>query len=226
MTEHKSIAVDGPSGAGKSTLAKLLARELGFLYVDTGAIYRTVGLKAWRAGVDPEDGAAVTALLPGLNIDMRYGGDGLQHMYLDGEDVTDAIRQHVISRYTSCVSAIPEVRAFLLDRQRALAREHDVIMDGRDIGTVVLPQADVKIFLTATPEARARRRWLELQDRGEQAQFDTVLRDVKERDQRDANRSTAPLRQAEDAILADTTELDLDQSLALLIQIVKERLQA
>ena len=150
----------------------------------------------------------------------------MQRMYLNGEDVSQAIRQHEISRYASCVSALPEVRSFLLDRQRQLAREHDVVMDGRDIGTVVLPQADVKIFLTATPEARARRRWLELQDRGEQAQFDTVLRDVKERDQRDANRSTAPLRQAEDAILADTTELDLDQSLALLIQIVKERLQA
>ena len=226
MTEHKSIAVDGPSGAGKSTLAKLLARELGFLYVDTGAIYRTVGLKAWRAGVDPEDGAAVTALLPGLNIDMRYGGDGLQHMYLDGEDVTDAIRQHVISRYTSCVSAIPEVRAFLLDRQRALAREHDVIMDGRDIGTVVLPQADVKIFLTAAPEARARRRWLELQQRGEDTDYETVLRDVIDRDEKDTNRATAPLRQAEDAVLADTTQLDLEQSLDLLIHIAKERLQA
>lgn len=145
MTKHKSIAVDGPSGAGKSTLAKLLARRLGFLYVDTGAIYRTVGLRAYRAGVDPEDEAAVTALLDGLDIELKYGADGLQHMYLDGEDVTDAIRQHVISRYTSGVSAIPAVRAFLLERQRDMAREHDVIMDGRDIGTVVLPGADVKI---------------------------------------------------------------------------------
>ena len=157
MTKHKSIAVDGPSGAGKSTLAKLLARRLGFLYVDTGAIYRTVGLRAYRAGVDPEDEAAVTALLDGLDIELKYGADGLQHMYLDGEDVTDAIRQHVISRYTSGVSAIPAVRAFLLERQRDMAREHDVIMDGRDIGTVVLPGADVKIFLTASPEDRARR---------------------------------------------------------------------
>ncbi len=226
MSKRRSIAIDGPSGAGKSTLARALARSLGYLYVDTGAIYRTVGLQAFRNGIDPENGDAVVALLPGLDIGLGYGEDGVQRMYLNGEDVSQAIRQHEISRYASCVSALPEVRSFLLDRQRQLAREHDVVMDGRDIGTVVLPQADVKIFLTATPEARARRRWLELQDRGEQAQFDTVLRDVKERDQRDANRSTAPLRQAEDAILADTTELDLDQSLALLIQIVKERLQA
>ncbi|WP_297289127.1 (d)CMP kinase [uncultured Flavonifractor sp.] len=226
MSKRRSIAIDGPSGAGKSTLARALARSLGYLYVDTGAIYRTVGLQAFRNGIDPENGDAVVALLPGLDIGLGYGEDGVQRMYLNGEDVSQVIRQHEISRYASCVSALPEVRSFLLDRQRQLAREHDVVMDGRDIGTVVLPQADVKIFLTATPEARARRRWLELQDRGEQAQFDTVLRDVKERDQRDANRSTAPLRQAEDAILADTTELDLDQSLALLIQIVKERLQA
>ena len=157
MTKHKSIAVDGPSGAGKSTLARLLARRRGFLYVDIGAIYRAVGLRAYRAGVDPEDEAAVTALLDGLDIELKYGADGLQHMYLDGEDVTDAIRQHVISRYTSGVSAIPAVRAFLLERQRDMAREHDVIMDGRDIGTVVLPGADVKIFLTASPEDRARR---------------------------------------------------------------------
>lgn len=226
MTEHKSIAVDGPSGAGKSTLAKLLARELGFLYVDTGAIYRTVGLKAWRAGVDPEDGAAVTALLPGLNIDMRYGGDGLQHMYLDGEDVTDAIRQHVISRYTSCVSAIPEVRAFLLDRQRALAREHDVIMDGRDIGTVVLPQADVKIFLTASPEDRARRRYEELCQRGQETDYDTVLRDVLQRDEHDSSRAAAPLRRAEDALLVDTTGNSLEESLGVLLETIKERLKA
>ncbi len=178
MTKHKSIAVDGPSGAGKSTLAKLLARRLGFLYVDTGAIYRTVGLRAYRAGVDPEDEAAVTALLDGLDIELKYGADGLQHMYLDGEDVTDAIRQHVISRYTSGVSAIPAVRAFLLERQRDMAREHDVIMDGRDIGTVVLPGADVKIFLTASPEDRARRRFDELRKRGQEADYDTVLRDI------------------------------------------------
>ena len=226
MTKHKSIAVDGPSGAGKSTLAKLLARRLGFLYVDTGAIYRTVGLRAYRAGVDPEDEAAVTALLDGLDIELKYGADGLQHMYLDGEDVTDAIRQHVISRYTSGVSAIPAVRAFLLERQRDMAREHDVIMDGRDIGTVVLPGADVKIFLTASPEDRARRRFDELRKRGQEAAYDTVLRDIILRDEHDTRRSAAPLRQAKDALLVDTTGNSLDESLDVLLETIKERLKA
>ena len=226
MTKHRSIAIDGPSGAGKSTLARALAKALGYLYVDTGAIYRTVGLRAFRTGADPEDREAVIALLPGLDIGLGYGEDGEQRMYLNGEDVSQAIRQHEISRYACCVSAIPEVRAFLLDRQRKLAQEHDVVMDGRDIGTVVLPQADVKIFLTAAPEARARRRWLELKERGQSADYEAVLRDVKERDEKDSTRSAAPLRQAEDAGLADTTQLDLQQSLDLLIQIAKEQLQA
>ena len=226
MSIQRSIAIDGPAGAGKSTLAKALARELGYVYVDTGAIYRTVGLAACRAGVDPEDGAAVAALLPGLDITMGYGPDGVQRMYLNGEDVSQAIRQHEISRYASCVSALPAVRAFLLERQRKLAQAQDVVMDGRDIGTVVLPGAGVKIFLTAAPEARARRRWLELNERGQQADYDTVLRDVLERDRRDESRAAAPHRRAADAALADTTELDLDQSLALLSKIVKERLGA
>ena len=220
------IALLGDNGAGKSTLAKLLARRLGFLYVDTGAIYRTVGLRAYRAGVDPEDEAAVTALLDGLDIELKYGADGLQHMYLDGEDVTDAIRQHVISRYTSGVSAIPAVRAFLLERQRDMAREHDVIMDGRDIGTVVLPGADVKIFLTASPEDRARRRFDELRKRGQEADYDTVLRDIILRDEHDTRRSAAPLRQAEDALLVDTTGNSLDESLDVLLETIKERLKA
>ena len=223
--KHKSIAIDGPSGAGKSTLAKALAEALGFLYVDTGAIYRTVGLRAFRAGADPADPAAVVPLLEGLDIGMRHAGDGLQRMYLNGEDVTEAIRRHEISAYASAVSAIPAVRAFLLEQQRALAREHDVVMDGRDIGTVVLPEADVKIFLTAAPEVRARRRWLELKQRGQETGFDTVLRDVLARDEQDTHRSAAPLRQAEDAVLADTTDKDLEQSLALLTQIAKERLE-
>ena len=226
VSKHRSIAIDGPSGAGKSTLAKQLAEKLGFLYVDTGAIYRTVGLQAFRTGTNPEDGAGVIALLKDLNIQLAYGTDGLQHMYLNGEDVTEEIRRHEISAYASSVSAIPEVRAFLLEQQRSLARSHDVVMDGRDIGTVVLPEADVKIFLTAAPEARARRRWLELKQRGQETAFDTVLRDVLERDERDINRATAPLRQAEDAVLADTTDMDLEQSLTLLINIAKERLQA
>ena len=222
---HRSIAIDGPSGAGKSTLAKALAEALGFLYVDTGAISRTVGLQVFRAGADPSNPAEVIPLLEGLDIGMKYAADGLQHMYLNGEDVTAEIRRHEISAYASAVSAIPEVRAFLLEQQRALAREHDVVMDGRDIGTVVLPRADVKIFLTAAPEVRARRRWLELKQRGQPADFETVLRDVKARDEQDSHRSAAPLRQAEDAVLADTTDKNLEQSLALLTQIAKERLE-
>ena len=221
---HRSIAIDGPSGAGKSTLAKALAEALGFLYVDTGAIYRTVGLQAFRAGVDPSDPQAVIPLLKALDIAMKYGSDGLQHMYLNGEDVTAEIRRHEISAFASAVSAIPEVRAFLMEQQRSLAREHDVVMDGCDIGTVVLPGADVKIFLTAAPEVRARRRWLELQQRGQPADYETVLRDVKARDAQDTSRAAAPLRQAEDAVLADTTDKDLEQSLALLKLIAKEHL--
>ena len=226
MREHKSVAIDGPSGAGKSTLAKLAAQKLGYLYVDTGAIYRTVGLRALRAGVDPTDAAAVTALLDGLRIGMEYAEDGLQHMYLDGEDVTGAIREHIISRYASGVSAIPAVRAFLLERQRELARENDVIMDGRDIGTVVLPGADVKIFLTATPEARAQRRYRELLERGQEADYETVLHDVVERDRKDTERAAAPLRQAEDAVLVDTTGKDLEESLELLLEAIKEKTKA
>ena len=226
MKQHRSIAIDGPSGAGKSTLAKRLAEALGYLYVDTGAIYRTVGLQAFRTGADPSDPAAVIPLLRDIQIRLAYGKDGLQHMYLNGEDVTADIRRHEISAYASGVSAIPEVRAFLLEQQRGLAEEHDVVMDGRDIGTVVLPDADVKIFLTAAPEARARRRWLELKERGQETAFETVLHDVPERDEKDTSRAAAPLRQAEDAVLADTTEKDLEQSLALLMHIVKEHLQA
>lgn len=226
MKQHRSVAIDGPSGAGKSTLAKRLAEALGYLYVDTGAIYRTVGLQAFRTGADPSDPAAVIPLLQDIQIRLAYGEDGLQHMYLNGEDVTAEIRRHEISAYASGVSAIPEVRAFLLEQQRSLAEEHDVVMDGRDIGTVVLPDADVKIFLTAAPEARARRRWLELKERGQETAFETVLHDVLERDDRDTSRAAAPLRQAEDAVLADTTEKDLEQSLELLMHIVKEHLQA
>lgn len=162
----KSVAIDGPAGAGKSTLARKLAEKLGFLYVDTGAIYRTVALAVLRAGVDPSDGGGVVPLLKDLEIRMGYGQDGVQRMYLAGEDVSEAIREHHISGVASQVSAMPEVRAFLLGFQRRQAQEQDVVMDGRDIGTVVLPEADVKIFLTAAPEARARRRLLELKQRG------------------------------------------------------------
>ena len=219
-----SIAIDGPSGAGKSTLAKMIAAELNFLYVDTGAIYRTVGLYAKKNNVDPHDGPAVTALLDTIQIDMNYGEDGLQRMYLNGEDVTTDIRQHEISAYASAVSAIPEVRAFLLDMQRSFARTNNVVMDGRDIGTVVLPDAQVKIFLTADPEDRARRRYEELLQRGQQAEYETVLKDLIQRDFNDSHRASAPLRQAEDALLLDTTGNTLKQSEELLLNTVKERL--
>lgn len=221
---HKSIAIDGPSGAGKSTLARQMAEKLGFLYVDTGAIYRTVGLYARQKGVDPSDGVLVTPLLREIQIEMTYGEDGLQHMLLNGEDVTTAIREHIISDYASRVSALPQVRAFLLEMQRDLARKHSVIMDGRDIGTTVLPNADLKIFLTADAGARARRRCKELVMRGQEADYETILQDVKERDERDANRAAAPLRQAEDAVLVDTTHLDLEQSLETMLQLAKEKL--
>lgn len=220
----RSIAIDGPSGAGKSTLAKLIAGELGFLYVDTGAIYRTVGLYAHKNGVDPKDAPAVIALLDSIQIEMKYGEDGLQHMYLNGEDVTTQIRQHEISAYASAVSAIPEVRAFLLDMQRSFARTNDVVMDGRDIGTVVLPDAQVKLFLTAEPEDRARRRYEELLARGQQADYETVLKDLNQRDYNDSHRASAPLRQAEDALLLDTTGNTLEESEALLLRTVKELL--
>lgn len=220
---YRSIAIDGPSGAGKSTLAKALAKELNFLYVDTGAIYRTVGLSVFRREMNPSDGAAVAEILPLLEIKMGYGEDGLQHMHLDGEDVTTAIRQHEISDYASKVSAIPAVRAFLLEMQRKLARENDVIMDGRDIGTVVLPDADLKIYLTADAEDRANRRYLELQQRGQQTDYETVLRDVIQRDRQDTEREIAPLRQAEDAVLVDTTGVDLVGSYRLLRALIEER---
>ncbi|MCI9157023.1 MAG: (d)CMP kinase [Lawsonibacter sp.] len=220
---YRSIAIDGPAGAGKSTLARKLAEKLGFLYVDTGAIYRTVALKALWEKADPADPVQVVPLLEGLEIHMDYE-NGEQKMYLEGEDVSAAIRRHKVSGAASQVSAIPEVRAFLLEFQRKLARERDVVMDGRDIGTVVLPNADVKVFLTAAPEARAQRRLLELEQRGEQADFDAILRDIQERDWQDEHRSIAPLRQAADAALLDTTSLNLEQSLEALLSLVKEKI--
>lgn len=222
--KYKSIAIDGPSGAGKSTLARRLAAELGFRYVDTGAIYRTVGLGALESGVDPQDPAAVTALLPQLTVTMDYDENGLQRMALNGRDVTEAIRRHEVSAAASQVGTVPAVREFLLSSQRAAAQCHDVVMDGRDIGTVVLPHADVKLFLTATPEDRARRRYEELLERGQAAVYEQVLADVMERDRRDSQRAVAPLRQAEDALLVDTTGNSLEESAALLLKTVKEAL--
>ena len=219
-----SIAIDGPSGAGKSTLARSLAAKLGYLYVDTGAIYRTIGYYALSNGIDPKDEAAVSASLPELRVELTYGEDGLQHMLLNGQDVTKEIRLPEVSLYASAVSAHPSVRAFLLEMQRQLAREHSVIMDGRDIGTVVLPDADVIVFLTASAQARAQRRMLELEQRGTPQPYETVLREIEERDWNDTHRATAPLRQAEDAVLLDTTELDFDQSQQALLDLIGGRL--
>lgn len=218
-----SIAVDGPSGAGKSSLAKAIAAELHILYVDTGAIYRTIGCYARRKGVEAADTEAVIALLPEVKIGMRYDAQGLQHMLLHGEDVTEEIRLPEMSLYASAVSAIPEVRAFLLEMQRDFARKSSVIMDGRDIGTVVLPHADVKIFLKADVEVRARRREKELRERGTPRPYEQVLEEMRQRDYNDTHRSAAPLRAAEDAVIVDTSDLDFRQSEEKLLEIIREK---
>ena len=224
MKDFYSIAIDGPSGAGKSTMARKLAADFGFIYVDTGAIYRTVGLAAYRTGIDRHDEPAVKALLPKLSIEMRYNEAGEQRMFLDGEDVSEAIRMPEISICVSDVSSLPAVRSFLLEMQRKLAREHNVVMDGRDIGTVVLPDADLKIFLTASAEQRAKRRMLELEAKGVDASFDEVLKDIEYRDDQDTKRAAAPLRAAEDAVRVDTSSLNFEESAAVLAGLVIDRL--
>lgn len=218
-----SVAIDGPSGAGKSTLAKAVAAALDILYVDTGAIYRTIGCYVKEKGVHPRDNEAVIALLSEIHIEMRYAEDGLQHMILNGKDVTTEIRQNEISQYASDVSAIPEVRTFLLEMQRQFARTNSVIMDGRDIGTVVLPDAEVKVFLTAPLAERARRRFVELEQRGTPRAYEDVLREMEQRDYNDSHRAAAPLRQAEDAVLLDTGELNFEESLAALLTIIRKK---
>lgn len=223
MSKIFSVAVDGPSGAGKSTLSKAVAAELGIVYVDTGAIYRTIGYYIFDHAIDPKDASAVISVLPQLEIEMRYGDDGLQHMYLNGQDVTKEIRLPQISMYASAVSAIPEVRTFLLEMQREMARHNSVIMDGRDIGTVVLPDADVKIFLTAAVETRAQRRWEELRQRGTERPFEEVLREMEERDFNDSNRAAAPLKQADDAVLVETSALNFEESKAKILQVIREK---
>lgn len=218
-----SIAIDGPSGAGKSSLAKRLAAELGYVYVDTGAMYRAIGLYTLRAGQNTKDAAAVAALLPDIHLDIRPG-QGAQQILLNGEDVTETVRQEQVGMAASDVSAHPAVRAFLLETQRALAARSNVLMDGRDIGTVVLPNATVKIFLTATPEARAQRRLAELQAKGQAADYATVLADIRLRDDQDTHRAVAPLRQAADAVLLDTSAIGLEESYALLKKTVLEHI--
>ncbi len=224
MNGHFAIAIDGPSGAGKSSLARRAAVHFGLIYVDTGAIYRCVGLAAHRAGINTRDAQAVEDILPKLDIRMTYNEAGEQRMFLGEEDVSSDIRLPEISICASNVSAHPAVRAFLLEMQRKMARENNVIMDGRDIGTVVLPDAELKIYLTASAEARAQRRMLELQRKGIEASFEDVLKDIELRDYQDTHRAEAPLRQSEDAVLLDTTEYDFNESFSLLCGIIEERL--
>ena len=218
-----SVAIDGPSGAGKSTLAKMLAKEFGFIYVDTGAIYRSVGLYVLRKGISSKDAEAVTKVLSEINIEMKYE-NGTQLMILNGEDVSGLIRTPEVSIYASDVSAMPDVRQFLLEMQRKMARENSVIMDGRDIGTVVLPNAEIKIFLTASAEARAYRRFLELKEKGIETTYEEVLEDQKYRDHNDSNRAIAPLKPAPDSILVDTTDYNLQESAEIMKKIVEARL--
>jgi len=219
-----SVAIDGPSGAGKSTVAKALAEQFHLIYVDTGAIYRTVGLAAQRAGVASKNTEAVIALLPELHIDISYDAEGTQRMLLNGEDVSEEIRTPLSSIYASDVSAIPAVRAFLMDMQRDMARRSSVVMDGRDIGTVVLPDADIKIFLTASAEERARRRYLELKKKGSAASYAEVLRDIEYRDLQDSTRAAAPLKPAADAVFIDNSKLSFEESVAAAAKLVRESL--
>lgn len=218
-----AVAIDGPAGAGKSSVARAAAQELGFVYVDTGAIYRTIALYVLRQGVDPHQASAVEALLPQVQVSLEYTQQG-QKMLLNGEDVTALIRTPEVSMATSACSAIPAVRAYLLQLQRDLAAENNVLMDGRDIGTVVLPHAQLKVFLTASPEERARRRVAQLEKAGQQADYASILRDIQQRDYQDSHRETAPLRPAEDAVLLDNSSYTFEESVRRLVALVRERL--
>ena len=219
-----NVAIDGPAGAGKSTISKAAAKELGFIYIDTGALYRTVGLNALRQGADVNDRDAVIATLNDeLKVELRFI-DGEQRMFLCGEDVSDKIRTPEVSSAASITSAIPEVRKYLFDLQKNLAGTNNCIMDGRDIGTVVLPDAKVKIFLTASPEARAQRRYKELIEKGMDVKYDDVLADMIKRDYDDSHRAIAPLKQADDAVLADTSDCTLQESIELIIKIIKDNI--
>lgn len=218
-----SVAIDGPAGAGKSTLSRKTAEKLGFIYVDTGALYRAVGYKFSKMGFNAELNCDIEEVLKTTTVDIRFV-NGEQRVFLDGRDVSDGIRTPNASMMASAVSAKPAVRAFLLEMQRKLAKENNVVMDGRDIGTVVLPDATVKIYLTASAKARAERRYKELIQKGTAVTFEEVYDDMVKRDYNDMHREIAPLKQAEDAVLADTTECDLDGSLELILKIIKERI--
>ena len=224
MAKTYAIAIDGPAGAGKSTIAKALAKELGFRYVDTGAIYRTVAYFLDLLGVSPKDVDGVERYIDELTIEITYDEEGKQHMIMNGMDVSDEIRTQDISQKASLVSAHAVVREVLLDMQRDVARKHNVIMDGRDIGTVVLPKADVKIFLTASPEVRAKRRCDELNAKGQKANFEQTLKDIQQRDYQDTHRPIAPLKMARDSIKLDTSELDIEGVLAAMRKIIKEKI--
>ena len=224
MGKYVSVAIDGPAGAGKSTIAKRVARELGFLYVDTGAIYRTVGYHMWLMGIGPKDADGIRRCLDDVNIEIQHQDDGVQHMILNGRDVTGEIRTPEMSKYASGVSAQKCVRDYLLDMQRKFARKHNVVMDGRDIGTVVLPNAQVKIFLTASPEERAKRRYEELTQKGEKVSYEKVLQDMIARDKQDSERAIAPLRPAPDAVKLDTSGNTIEQSIAEILAIVRRKL--
>lgn len=218
-----NVAIDGPAGAGKSTIAKAAAKELGFIYVDTGALYRTVALNAVRQGT-AGDSDKIIQMLDNTDVKLGFADDGTQRVYLNGEDVSDLIRTPEISMAASSVSAIPQVRAFLLDLQRDIAKNNNVIMDGRDIATVVLPNAKPKIFLFASPECRAERRYKELVEKGENVTYEAVLEDVNQRDYQDSHREIAPLKPSSESVMADTSKLTLEQSIELIISIIKENM--
>ena len=218
-----NIAIDGPAGAGKSTIAKTASKELGYIYVDTGALYRTVGLNALRLGKDTKSEAEVVPTLENLQVSLRFV-DGEQRVFLGDEDVSSAIRQNEVSMAASNVSAIPKVREFLFDLQRDIAKKNNCIMDGRDIGTVVLPDAQIKIYLTASAEARADRRYKELVEKGQNVNYENILKEIELRDYQDTHREIAPLKKADDAVLVDTTKLTLEESIAHMLNVIKERI--
>lgn len=216
-----NVAIDGPGGAGKSTVAKAAAKELGLIYVDTGALYRAVGVNALKKGIDTKDEALIKEMLADTDVELKYI-DGVQHVFLNGEDVSAEIRTPDASMAASNVSAIQCVRDFLFDTQRNIAKKNNCVMDGRDIGTVVLPDAQLKIFLTASAEVRAQRRFLELKEKGAEEPYEKVLKELKERDYQDSHREIAPLKPAEDSVIVDTSEMPLEESIATVVNLIKE----